>query len=50
MAAGLQNDDIAWFQIHDLLLGMHDAIRILAIGHDKPIMTLQSWPLYLRRH
>src|SRR5258705_6554245 len=29
---------------------MHDAIPILAIGHDKPIMTVQSWPLYLRRH
>jgi hypothetical protein len=27
---------------------MHDANRILAIGHDKLIM--RSWPLYLRRH
>src|SRR5882724_3460948 len=45
VAAGLQNYDIAWFQIHDLLLGLHDTNRILAIRHDNPIM--RSWPLYL---
>jgi len=34
MAARLQHDDIAWFQFHDLLLGLHDTNRNLAIGHD----------------
>ena len=38
MAAGFQNDDVAWLQIHDYSLVLHDTIRTLAIGHDKLIM------------
>src|SRR5690349_5393154 len=48
MAAGFQNDDVPWLQFHDLLLGLHDTNRTLAIGHDKLIM--RSWPLYLWWH
>jgi hypothetical protein len=40
MASGFQNDDIAWFQFHDLSSARIDADRSIPICHDRPITAL----------
>ncbi|GEC53536.1 hypothetical protein DXU07_26510 [Bradyrhizobium elkanii] len=37
MAAGLQHDDIAWFQFHDFPSALDDADGRLATGDDSQI-------------